>query len=780
MGILLQHKINTLCSHQKDLQQVFKPLFYRIYNPNERQDFSLLLDTPGLRITDCVLDQVKELMKINHPDLKLGSEEQREAALQHIKPYTEQEYGVWVYYPWSNRLVHIVDEKEFIDLRTSRNQYKITVEERELLAQKKIGVIGLSVGQSVAVTLAMERIATELRLADFDVLELTNLNRIRTGIHNLGLLKVYAVAREIAEIDPFLTVKCFSEGLSENNMDIFFMEGGKLDLLVEESDGFDIKILSRYKAKELRIPVIMEASDRCTVDVERFDKEPDRSILHGMVDHLDINILKTLKTTEDKIPYLLDMVGLETSSTKLKASMLEIDQTITTWPQLSSSVTMGGGIMADIGRRILLNTYTESGRYHVDIEELIGNKEKNNKAPNTTTTIEKSLSAKEMEDVAVLWISTHETANAKKISRKELLPLIEAAVQAPSGGNMQPWKWFYSQGNLFLFHDIEKSAALLDYNNQASYISLGAAAENMVLKAHQEKMEIKISLFPELKHPRLIAVFQFFDQHILPANIIVESHENDSLIQQVQHRFTNRTISERKVIDPSKLQALQRVARSIEGANMIVMDSPAQLEELGDIIAKVERIRIMNERGHNDFVHEIRWTASEAQKEKDGIDLRTVDLTASEKAGFLVSKDWKVIQHLKQWHGGTAFEKLSKKTIAAASAIGFITMPKHEHSSFFNGGRAVQRVWLAANEINISFQPQSPATFLFARASYDHGSDLNASEKKELMELKKRFQTLMGIDSGIGEIFLFRLCVADEPKIKSLRRDIQDVLFFHE
>lgn len=68
----------------------------------------------------------------------------------------------------------------------------------------------------------MERVCGELRLADFDVLELTNLNRIRTGTHNLDLPKVYSVAREIAEIDPFIKVKCFAAGLTEKNMDFFY------------------------------------------------------------------------------------------------------------------------------------------------------------------------------------------------------------------------------------------------------------------------------------------------------------------------------------------------------------------------------------------------------------------------------------------------------------------------------------------------------------------------------------------------------------------------------
>src|SRR5690606_3975260 len=141
-------------------------------------------------------------------------------------------------------------------------RYKISPEEYNILATKKIGVIGLSVGQSVATTMALERTCGELRIADYDILELSNLNRIRTGVHNLGLLKTINVAREIAEFDPFLKVTCFHEGINENNISEFLLEGGKLDILIDECDGLDIKILCRQKAKELTIPVVMEASDR--------------------------------------------------------------------------------------------------------------------------------------------------------------------------------------------------------------------------------------------------------------------------------------------------------------------------------------------------------------------------------------------------------------------------------------------------------------------------------------------------------------------------------------
>ena len=88
--------------------------------------------------------------------------------------------------------------------------------------------------------MAIERICGELRLADFDTAELSNLNRLRTGVYNLGVLKTIIAAREIMEIDPFLKVAVFHEGLTQQNMPDFFTGGKKLDILVEVCDGLDI------------------------------------------------------------------------------------------------------------------------------------------------------------------------------------------------------------------------------------------------------------------------------------------------------------------------------------------------------------------------------------------------------------------------------------------------------------------------------------------------------------------------------------------------------------
>lgn len=346
----------------------WQPSFYRLSRPDDRKRIADVLADPRVLVHDTLSSQVKELVRSLNPSIKFTAEALENAAQQHLASTPFDEYGVWVHYPWSNRLVHLLDEFEFALVRTDRNRNKITREEQSILASKRIGVIGLSVGQSIALTMAMERSFGEIRLADHDTLDLSNLNRIRSGVHQLGVKKVVNVAREIMEIDPFLKVTLYPEGITRDNIDRFCTEAGKLDILVDECDSVDVKIYCRQTAKALGIPVVMDTSDRGMIDVERFDLEPDRPILHGLIEHLDPNDAAKAKTNEEKLPFLLAMVGFERLSERMRSSLTQVGVTLVTWPQLSSNVVLGGAVAADVCRRILLGHQRTSGRWRVDLE----------------------------------------------------------------------------------------------------------------------------------------------------------------------------------------------------------------------------------------------------------------------------------------------------------------------------------------------------------------------------------------------------------------------------
>ncbi|HEY4327472.1 MAG TPA: ThiF family adenylyltransferase [Mucilaginibacter sp.] len=362
--------IASLLASSNKIQQVHAPLILRLNNKADRETFDALVQEGEVSfVYDEIYSQLQELVKSKAPSIKITKEEYPVLISKHLAGKDIFEYGVWVYYLWNRKLVHLLDEEEFVEVRTNRNRNKITRAEQDKLREKKIGIVGLSVGQSIALTLAMERTCGELRLADFDTAELSNLNRIRTGVHNLGLNKTVIAAREIAEIDPFLNIKIFNDGLHTGNMDEFFLGGGKLDLFIEVCDGIDIKLESRFKARQLQIPVVMDTNDRGMLDVERFDTEPGRSILHGLVDAFTEND-EIIVTDENRMGVVMAILTFDSLSERMKLSMAEINKTINTWPQLASSVVLGGAITTDISRKILLNEHTKSGRYYVDLDDI--------------------------------------------------------------------------------------------------------------------------------------------------------------------------------------------------------------------------------------------------------------------------------------------------------------------------------------------------------------------------------------------------------------------------
>jgi tRNA A37 threonylcarbamoyladenosine dehydratase len=746
----------------------FEPKFFRIYDQNDKLELEKLLeDNPQIQIHDEIESQLEELLKTKHPKNKPQPEALEALKTKHIGHLTKQEYGVWVYYPWNNALIHLLDQEEFIEVRTNRNTYKITKDERDILGRQKIGVVGLSVGQSVSVTMAMERGFGEIRLADFDLLELTNLNRIRTGVQSLGMPKVIIVAREIKEIDPFLKVTCFADGLTEDNMDQFFTDGGNLDLIVDECDGLDIKILLRHKAKALRIPVVMDMSDRGTLDVERFDLEPDRPILHGMIDHLDHTKIKYLKTNEEKIPYLLAMIGVETLSNRLQASMCEVGQTITTWPQLASGVTLGGALCADVSRRIILDQYHESGRYYIDLEKLIGDQT----TLKETEYVVKDYTSETLSEVDMKEATDGLSESGLRLDDTQIKQLISSAILAPSSGNNQPWKWFINHGNIFLFHDDQHSVSWGDYDNITSNISFGAAIENLKIEAGKLKLQVTCNYFPLADNKRLVASFTITESQQTPYL--------ELLAPAMGLRLTNRKQGNNKEIDPQLITSLKSTTASSNGAKLTLIETADQIKAVSDIVSKVEKIRFLYPQGHHDFyTQEIRWTQKSVEETKTGLDIRSLELTESDKTGLRVAANPEVIKLLNKWDAGAAFEKLSKGAILSSSAIGLITMPDYSPESYVKGGQAVQRAWLSANINGLSFHPISAPLFLFARLIQGKGVGMTPKMIEELNVLN---QLLIDVFPNLNQeqgIFMFRLSFADEASVRSLRRPLEDVIQF--
>ncbi len=741
---------------------------YSLEEPKDRAALKeLISEHPDLIHHDELISQCRELVKIKNPGKQYSKDALEEEARAFYEAQGGADYGNYVYYPWNGRLVRILPEHAFIRLRTSRNNHKITPEEQALLKQKKVGVIGLSVGQSVALTLCIERVCGSLRIADFDRLELSNLNRIRKGLDYLGVEKTTMVVREIAEIDPYLEVEVFREGIRPDNIDRFLGAGEeKLDLLVEECDALPIKVLSRIKAREKQIPVLMDTSDRGMLDIERFDLEPERPLFHGLVPEQQLTNLKELSEMQ-RMSVLFAMVGGDTLSSRLKASLIEMNQTLGSWPQLASSVTLGGAITTSTVRRILLGKKVKSGRVFIDLNALIPEEKEPGYMPPQFELPGPEARQADMSE----YLAQAGEIECMPISNEQLEFVVKEAGKAPSSGNDQPWLFVYHRDLLFVFHRKDRSFSFGDFRDIASIQSIGAAVENLRVAAQQKGLDIDYEYIEKPTKALLKVVIRF--------KKLEKAFFSDArYLQAITERHTNRIVERpRTEIEADTLSDLKEVGESVKGTEIKFITDDERLKELGAIVSACDKIRVLNAWGHYDFFHrEMRWTERQARERGDGIDIRSLEIAPEMMAAIKMLKEEEVINTLRSVKGGDGFNEISTDAIVTSAAVGLVIRPTFAPKDFFEGGIAWQRLWLKSTIEKIAVHPLIAPLYIFPRLVYGNAEGLSIKDIEHLNGLRKTFLDLWDLPEGKGEIFMFKLFKTAHNPVRAYRLPLKEIL----
>ena len=119
-----------------------------------------------------------------------------------------------------------------------------------------------------------------------------------------------------------------------------------------------------------------------------------------------------------------------------------------------------------------------------------------------------------------------------------------------------------------------------------------------------------------------------------------------------------------------------------------------------------ERVRLLSPVTHRDMMSGIRWTPADAERTRDGLELATLELTPTDRAGIELLSSWPIAATIREVGGGLGLTEPSRKATAAASAVGLLVKrARHRPRSYFDGGQAMQRVWLGAQSRGYAFQP---------------------------------------------------------------------------
>ncbi len=695
------------------------PVVLDVTRRADRQILANLRADPGVDVVDGLAAQRAELFRLlPSPDAALLEEDPR-----------------YVYYPWRRTVVRMLGPRAYPVVRLDRNRNRITRQEQDRLRSRRVGVVGLSAGHSAATTIALEGICGELRLADFDDVELSNLNRLPATVLDCGVNKAVVAARRIAEIDPYLPVRIVPEGLHAGNVEEFV---AGLDVLVEECDDIAMKALVREVARHHGVPVVMDTSDRGLLDVERFDQEPERPIFHGLLPGVTAGEMGALSTVE-KIPHVLRLVDPARASARGAASLAEIGQTISTWPQLASDVTLGGASVATTVRRLGTGEPVPSGRVRVDVEALL----------------------EAMETPELPLVGDWPDPIPPPPPEDPVGAVVHAATRAPSGGNAQPWR-FELAGDVLSFELDRSKTSFMDVRWRGSYVALGAALFNARVAASAVGRLGPVELFPEGPGSDVVA------------QLALESGSDPTLSElypAVLDRCANRQKGVPGPVDLSVTARLAEAART-EGGLLHLVTGHDRLQECAEILGDTERIRFLVSHLHREMVGELRFAGEDVST---GIDVRSLELGEADQATLEVIRREDVMALLSSWDGGKVLGNNARGAVLSSSALAVVTVGDASPSAYVRGGAAVERLWVEAQRSGLAVQPVSPV-FVFAVQQADFDELGGESRADELRALSRRFRDVVDIPDTTEMALVVRLSHAPPPSVRSLRLPVDDVL----
>lgn len=649
------------------------------------------------------------------------------------------EVGAWVFYPWSGQLVHILDEKEFVEMRTSANRNKLTPAEQSLLAGRAIGIVGLSVGNAVALTIALERSAGTIKLADFDHLDISNLNRLRATVSDLGVNKAALAARQIAEIDPYLDVRVYERGLDETNIDEFF-DDPPIDVLIEECDTPWIKILAREHARARRIPVIMECSDRGLLDIERFDLEPQRPFLHGMLAHLPIERLRDADR-DLELAALAAIIGVDGLSDRIASSFVELDRTLATWPQLASEVNHGGAVVATASRAVLLGHDVPSGRQVVDIPHGIGQTYRPPAEPAALP--EPEARVEDLPD--------------------DLREILELAMLSPSAGNSQQWRFVVRGRVVDVVHLPERSAghALFDNRGTLHRIVMGTVIESIAVAARARGLSVLVDYDTPAEDDLVYARITIGESG--PAATAAERALGDAL----STRRSQRARVKGRPLAGEELAALRQAAAG-SPARLWISDDEATLKTYSAGIAMGNRLRVLVKDMHKEAFDEFYFRSDDPHR-RDGLAIENLQLGYPNQIAMRVLRRPEVAQFLHERGEGARILEFGRDWGDGASAVGAVTAAGNTRRDFLEAGRAIMRIWLAATAAGVGMHPTTTLLHESEMLEGPEGEVFSPEERTEIETRMAEFRRALLPGSDAPLALVFRLVAGPEMPEKNTK-----------
>ncbi|OIQ49161.1 Sulfur carrier protein ThiS adenylyltransferase [Pseudodesulfovibrio hydrargyri] len=658
---------------------------------------------------------------------------------------------------WGLRDIYAYNEEAF-----SRTIGFLDAADMDRLINARVAVPGLGgVGGVHVVTLARLGVG-KFHLSDMDSFEPANMNRqFGARVQHFGKSKLDVMAGEALSVNPYIEVATFPEGLNADNMDAF-LRG--VDVVVDGLDFFvfDVRRMLFNRARELGIPVITAGPLGFSSALLVFT--PD-----GMSFDEYFDITDGMEETRKYLHFAMGLAPRATHARYMDASVVDFD--LGKGPSTIIGCQMCSALAAtEVVRLLLGRKGVRSAPYYVQIDPYLrkirrGRLRKGNKsrAQRLKAWLFENVMLKRAKRVGCEPMAAPKLPAEGESLRPVHDYLLKAGVQAPSGDNVQPWRFQVGDHGVEVRMDLAADDSFFNVGNLATAIASGAAVENIAIAARACGLTPAVAMGPTPDRPDLAASIGL-ERAQLP--------REDILVDALWRRHTNRKPYRKRQIPAGMFNRFGAVA-SEAGGNLGWINTPEQLNKLADAIFLADRIRMERRDLHEHLVRMVRFTPQAAEATRDGLPLKNLEAGLGGELFLRATKSWKTMRAANIFGASRVGAGIAAKGIRHSGGAGLLTVPGTGIADFLQGGRALQRVWLTLTHYNLRMQPMTAVTLFRLRWLLEGPDTFSPKHRDMLSSVWASLAELFPKVWAQGPVMLFRAGFGKPIHFGTYRRPVE-------
>jgi hypothetical protein len=341
--------------------------------------------------------------------------------------------------------------------------------------------------------------------------------------------------------------------------------------------------------------------------------------------------------------------------------------------------------------------------------------------------------------------------------------LSQAAHQAPSADNSQPWQLSWHNQSITVSYDaLRVSQKTFPADNLATLLTMGAVLENISQAASAAELTFT-SHMPLLVNPIQSVYFQLVFEPITKETTV--SLETLPLFK----RHTNRFPYQSKVLPETLLTVLKNL--TVGSARVQVIEQRPVIKAVGKLVRLASEMRFQTQEVHEWLAKSLRFKVKNTDVYGEGLDVASIDLPIVGRLFLRWISSWRRMKWLNKLGAYKAMALLDaqpvKKTPALVAIIG-----SGQFADRLAAGQLMNKVWITLNEQGIAVQPYYVLADQLQRRQANQIPMSLVSQADELyVQTKQLFQ----LGDGEEIVMLFRIGYPTRTPVKSKRLPLDKV-----